>query len=229
MEEREFPRSAMGRWENIAALLWLPIHILGLPLLLVRLVPGITAVGVNFWTYVVGCGCLMLVCIRFLRRDFDRLWERPLFVLAQAGLGFCLLMAANIALSLVLTPFLPEDNPNNQALLNLAKSDQARITTVTVVMAPILEELIFRGGIFGLLRRRSRIAAYAVCLLLFGLYHTWQFALEDPVYWLYLIQYLPAGWMLCRAYEKTECIWTPILLHILNNGVSLWALQGMGG
>ena len=229
MEEREVPRSAMGRWETVAALVWLPIHVLGLPLLLVRLLPGITATGLNFWTYVFGCGFLMLFCIRFLRRDFDRLWERPLYILGQAVLGLFLLLAANILLSLVLTPFLPQDNPNNQALLDLAKRDRARITAATVVLAPILEELIFRGGLFGLLRRWSRVAAYAVCLLVFAVYHTWQYALEDPIYWLYLLEYLPAGWLLCRSYEKTECIWTPILLHILNNSLSLWALQGMGG
>ena len=150
-------------------------------------------------------------------------------ILGQALMGFVLLMAANVVLSLLLAPLLPEENPNNQTLLDLARAERQRITVISVILAPILEELIFRGGVFGLLRRKSRLLGYAACLLLFGLYHTWQYALADPIYWLYLVQYLPAGYLLCRSYEKTECIWTPILLHILNNGISLWALQAQGG
>ena len=229
MEENKLPRSEMRPWETAAALLWLPVHMLGLPLGLMFLFPQMSMANVNFWTYALGAGALTLICIGFLRRDFDRLWERPLYILGQAVLGFALLMAANLVLSLVLSPLFPEDNPNNSAVLDLVKSERQRMIAITAVLAPILEELMFRGGVFGLLRRKSRVLAYAVCLLIFGLYHTWQFALGDPIYWLYLLQYLPAGFLLCRAYEKTECIWTAILLHILNNCVSLWALQGIGG
>ena len=98
-----------------------------------------------------------------------------------------------------------------------------------MLLTPLVEELMFRGGIFGLLRRRSRVLAYAGSILLFAVYHTWQYALTDPRNWLYLLQYLPASFALCRCYEKTESIWTPILFHVLNNGVSLLALSLMGG
>ena len=36
----------------------------------------------------------------------------------------------------------------------------------------------------------------------------------------------PQAIILCRSYEKTECIWTAILLHMLNNSISLLALGG---
>ena len=229
MEENSLPVSRMSNRESTAALVWLPVHVLGLPLLLARLSPQMSVANINFWTYVIGTGALCLLCAGFLRRDFDRLWERPMNILGKALLGVVLLMAANAVLNLLLSPLMPEENPNNQTLLDLAKAERQRITVITVILAPILEELIFRGGVFGLLRRKSRLLGYAVCLLLFGLYHTWQYALADPIYWLYLVQYLPAGYLLCRSYEKTECIWTPILLHILNNGISLWALKAQGG
>ena len=229
MEENKLPRSEMRRWETVLALLWLPVHVLGLPLLLLLLFPQMSMANVNFWTYALGAAALTLSCLVFLRRDFDRLWERPLYILGQAALGYALLMLANYLLAVVLGPFLPQDNPNNMALMDMVKAERQRIIAISVILAPILEELIFRGGVFGLLRRWNRVLAYGACLLLFGLYHTWQFALSDPIYWLYLIQYLPAGFFLCRSYEKTECIWTSILLHILNNGMSLWLLQMVGG
>ena len=226
MEEKKLPRSEMRLWQSIAAILWLPMHIYGFPWLLLRLFPGFTVGGLNFWTYAFGAGFLTLLCLGFLRRDFDRLWERPLYILGQALWGFFLLMAANFLLAILLYAFLPQENPNNQTILDLAKTDRGRILAITVVLAPLVEELMFRGGVFGLLRRWNRWLAYGLCVLAFGLYHTWQYALTDPIFWLYMLQYLPAGFLLCRSYEKTECIWTPILLHMLNNTISLLVLGG---
>lgn len=229
MEERSIPRSEMRLYERIGALLWIPVHVLGLPLLLLLLFPEISSSSLNFWTYAVGCSALTLLCLGFLRRDFDRLWEKPLRILGTAGLGFCVLLLVDALLSALFLFILPWNNPNDYALMELLLEDRQRIIVITAILAPILEELMFRGGVFGLLRRKSRAAAYVLCMLLFALYHTWQYALEDPIYWLYLIQYLPAGFLLCLAYERTECIWTPIFLHMLNNGISLMAMLKAGG
>ena len=225
-ENKQLPRSEMTLWQSIAAILWLPIHVLGLPLTLDYLHPGFTMAGLNFWTYALGAGLMTLLCLSFLRRDFDRVWEQPLYILGQVMLGYVLLMAADFLVALLVYAVAPQENPNNEAILNLVKADRGRILAITIVLAPLLEELMFRGGLFGLLRRWNRVLAYAVCMLVFGLYHTWQYALSDPIFWIYLLQYLPAGYILCRSYEKTECIWTPILLHMLNNGLSLLLLGG---
>ena len=225
-ENKQLPRSEMTLWQSIAAILWLPIHVLGLPLALDYLHPGFTMAGLNFWTYALGAGLMTLLCLSFLRRDFDRVWEQPLYILGQVLLGYVLLMAADFLVALLVYAVAPQENPNNEAILNLVKADRGRILAITIVLAPLLEELMFRGGLFGLLRRWNRVLAYAVCMLVFGLYHTWQYALSDPIFWIYLLQYLPAGYILCRSYEKTECIWTPILLHMLNNGLSLLLLGG---
>ena len=226
MEENRLPRSEMRPWQYAGAILWLPMHVYGLPWLLVRLLPGLTLGGLNFWTSAIGAGLLTALCLSFLRRDFDRLWERPLYILGQAVRGYLYMIAAQFLVSLLVYAILPQSNPNNEAVLDLAKAQRGRILAITIVLAPLVEELMFRGGIFGLLRRWNRYLAYGVCMLVFGLYHTWQYALADPTFWLYLLQYLPAGFILCRSYEKTECIWTSILLHVLNNSVSLLILGG---
>ena len=97
----------------------------------------------------------------------------------------------------------------------------------TVFLAPIVEEAIFRGALFGLLRHKNRAAAYAVSALAFCLYHVYSQALTDPRELLFILEYLPAGLLLARCYERTDSLWGSILLHALNNGVALWAvLQG---
>ncbi len=230
MEENKLTVSRMSRWESVAAIGWLPLHILGMPLLLFLCFPNMSGANMNFWVYAIGVLTLSLLCVRFLIRDFCRFFEAPGRILGEAMTGIALMLVANIALTWALNPFLPDEaNPNNQALLDLARQEWLRIGLATLVLAPILEELMFRGGVFGLLRRWSRPAAYAFCVLLFALYHTWQYALEDPRCWLYMIQYLPAGFLLCFIYDRNECIWASILMHMINNGLSLLIMLYAGG
>ena len=65
-------------------------------------------------------------------------------------------------------------------------------------------------------------------MLLFALYHVWSYALADPTAWIYLLQYLPAGFLLARVYEKTNSLWASIFLHMTVNGVSMLAVSAMG-
>lgn len=225
MEKGKPGPSLMSRWETAAAVGWLPVHILLLPLLLARLRPGISGVTLNFLVYAIGAAALAALCFGFLRRDLDPLCERPGKTLLLVAAAYSLVLLCNSLVSLLL----PAENPNNAALMVLAARDRGKVAVMSLLLAPLVEELMFRGGIFGLLRRYSRVLAYAGCVLLFALYHTWPYARTEPLNWLYLLQYLPASFALCFCYEKTESIWASILFHILNNGISLLALLGMGG
>ncbi len=233
MEGQGLTRSRMSRRETAAALCWLPMHVFLLPLVLLRLFPGMSDADLNLWVFAVGAAALTLLCLGFLRRDFDRLCERPGLVLLQVFVGFVLMMLGGDLVGLLMRLFgdllKPQENPNNAALAELADRERGKVAAISLFLAPLVEELIFRGGLFGLLRRRSRALAYICGILLFAVYHVWQYALLDPVQWLYLLQYVPAAWALCRVYEKTETIWTPLLLHMLNNGLSLWFMNLLGG
>jgi membrane protease YdiL (CAAX protease family) len=233
MEEKQnpLPLSRMSAWETICALCWLPIHIAALPLLLWKLYPGIGSVNLNFATYALGATTLALLCRRFLRRDFDQLCDGFRPVLRQVLLSYLLMIAANMLINRVLYWILPEANPNTEAVVDLVALEPGKSAAMTVLLAPILEELMFRGGIFGLIRRKFRVLAYALSMLLFAAYHVWGYGIANPIYWLFIFQYLPITFLLCRCYEKTETIWCPIFLHMLVNGISLWAqsvLRGLG-
>ncbi len=81
-----------------------------------------------------------------------------------------------------------------------------------VLLLPAFEELIFRGGIYGALRRTLHPAlAVAASALLFGLAH-------EPV------AAAPAaalGVMLAILYERTGSLAAPLAFHALHNGVTL--------
>ena len=95
---------------------------------------------------------------------------------------------------------------------------------VTAVAGPILEELIFRYGIFRPLERRSRFVAYVVTAGLFALMHVWAYAVFDGD-WVQLLDglvYLVGGVVLTAVYDVTGNITFPILLHIWCNSVATY-------
>ena len=230
MERKRIPdfTSDMSRRERLLALLYLPVHMVLLPIpAVVLLERGILSEAMaNFSIYAVGAVYMLLALGRFLRRDFDPLWERPFYVLSEICGHYLLMLVANMAVNSLLL-LMPEENPNNSEIFAMAGEDFGVMAAMAVCLAPIVEELIFRGGIFGLARKRSRRLAYVLSALLFSFYHVWAYALEDVRNLLYLLQYLPVSLLLCRCYERTNSIWGCIFFHMLVNGASFYTMEAL--
>lgn len=225
--------SAQSKWESILAVGYLPVHLVLAPIALNALLraAGVSAMWLNFAVYAVGFVFMLITQRRFLRRDFDTLCDNFLGCIAQVLSCYVAMLCFNMVVSSVLVLILGGDNvsnPNNESVVELSRMSYGPTAALAIFMAPILEELIFRAGIFGTLRRRSRTAAYIVGVLVFSLYHVWSFALEDPRYLIYIIQYLPISYLLCRCYERSSTIWTPIFLHMTVNAVSISVLGKLG-
>ena len=97
-----------------------------------------------------------------------------------------------------------------------------------VVVAPVAEEIIFRGWLYGLMRKEtstkmtnawSMILSSLLVSLLFGLVH-FQWNVSVNVFALSLV--------LCALREITGTINAGILVHMLKNGVAFWLLYVMG-
>lgn len=85
-----------------------------------------------------------------------------------------------------------------------------------VVIAPVAEEVLMRGYLYGKLRKFIPIAAATIITsLLFSLMHfQWNVALNV----------LPLGIVLVALREHTGSIWAGILLHMLKNGIAFYLL-----
>ena len=109
-----------------------------------------------------------------------------------------------------------------------AQLDSAPYMTLLIVvfLAPFVEEVLFRGLVFGNLKGKSRPVAYVVSCALFALLHVWQFAVvhQDVTYFLLMLQYLVPGVVLAWVYDRSGTLWTPIALHALANGLSVLAI-----
>ena len=223
--------SRMTRGETIAALLYLPLHVWLLPTILYSLpeIAPLSDLTVNIIVYITGAVYMLVFLGRFLRRDFDPFCDHMGYCILQILVCYGMMLAFNLILSGVLTLLLPADsaNPNNSAVMEMAGVEYGKTAALAIFLAPLVEEPVFRGAIFGTLRSRNRILAYAVSMLIFALYHVWGYALQDPIYWLYLLQYLPVSWLLCRCYERCNSIWGNIFFHMLVNAISISALNAL--
>ena len=216
--------SALTRREAICVLSWLPVHIVLLPVALglVAERTGLTENMANFIVYGVGAVYMVLVAFRFLRRDFDPLADHPLRCVLEVVWSYLAMMAFNLLLFSLMTAALPDsENPNNAEVMSLVLHDTGPMKAAAMVLAPIVEELMFRAGLFGVLRRKNRVLAYAVSMAAFALYHIWSYALTNPLYLVYLLQYLPVGWLLARCYERTISIWCGIFFHMAVNTIAI--------
>lgn len=113
-------------------------------------------------------------------------------------------------------------NPNNANVTSLATAHFWPMAVFSVIFAPVVEETLVRGVVFGAFHRKSRIAAYAASILLFSIMHTWGYFGRVSLGTLAIsaLQYVPASLALGWAYEKSGSILTPMALHCFINAVS---------
>ena len=215
--------------QKVWGLIFLPLHIFVLPLFISMLdyyMPGLlTDVSANIVYYGLSLGFCLICMWSYLRRGFDFLIDNFRLNTASVFSSYIVYMLFALLVSAFLLWILGDNfsNPNNEAVELSAGESYGVMLGLTVFIAPIVEEILFRGVLFGSLRKENRAAAYIISIALFGFGHLWQYALVemDMRLLVYIIQYIPAGYVLARLYERTSCIWLPIFFHM---GVNLAAM-----
>ena len=151
------------------------------------------------------------------------IWVVTIGLLVSYGLAFVGEMIQNLLLQT------SDSEATNQVLVEaLVQSNFALMFIQTVIIAPFVEEMLFRGLIFNGLRQKNIILAHIVSAFLFGLLHVYSYILAgDMSEWIKLIPYMTVGFSLSFAYEKRQTIFAPILLHSLKNCIAVLLLALM--
>lgn len=142
------------------------------------------------------------------------------------GGGFLLLYGTNFVLSLMMSFLAPELSSSNQtAIESMATYAPMQMFVSSVLLAPFLEELIFRVGIFQTMYEKSPGIAYVLSSFLFGLVHVIQGLLAgDLSQLIFLPSYAVLGATFAYMYEKNENFFVPMTVHMLNNLISYLVL-----
>lgn len=94
---------------------------------------------------------------------------------------------------------------------------RVQIAVAAVLVAPVIEELLFRGLLYGLLRRHARpVLAMIAVGMLFGAIH------DSPVAFVPLSLF---GVLMCYLYEKTGRLSVPIVAHMIFNGIMVMLME----
>ena len=152
-------------------------------------------------------------------------WPKLLLI---ALLGFGSYWLLSTGLDAIIHLAWPEFQNINDAGIAQDSRAQFWLTAFgTVLLVPLAEETLFRGLIFGALRNKNRIIAYAVSVLLFAFVHVMGYVGIAPLHTLLLciLQYIPAGIVLAFAYEYSGSILTPILIHTAVNAVAILSMR----
>lgn len=226
----------MSPGEQIAGTVFFVIYLLVLPFAaapLFRLVghlldASITVAMQTAICYYVLFAVTIIIFHGFLARTSQRLAENLEDALKTLGVGLVALYGLNELAYRLLGLFLESRTNLNNGTVSVRMDSAPNMTLLIVLLlAPFVEEVLFRGLVFGNLRHRSRLLAYAASCLLFALLHVWQFAVvrQDLTYFLLMLQYLVPGLVLAWAFEHSGTLWTSVALHALANALSMWTMN----
>ena len=190
--------------------------------------PGMTAL------YSVISYALAVILIIFVPLAFVKKWKTsreemglnglPTWTdlgLAPVGFVVAALAAAGLAAVFSVFPWFDVSEAQDVGFSTFLTGGERALAFITlVVLAPILEELIFRGFLYGKLRARfSMPISIIVTSLVFAILH-FQWNVGVNVFALSVV--------LCALREVTGTVYSGIIAHMIKNGVAFYLLYILG-
>jgi len=227
----------MSPGEQIAGVIFFVIYLLVLPFAtapIFRLVERLLATDIsasleNIIYYYILFAVTVIIFHGFLARTSRHLVDNLGIAVKSVLVGLVGLYGLNeLVFRLTNLVFTNHTNLNDNTISAQIEDAPHMTILIIVFLAPFVEEVLFRGLVFGNLKSKSRLTAYAVSCLLFAALHVWQFAVvqQDITYFLLMVQYLVPGIVLAWAYEHSGTLWSSIGLHMAANALATWAMVG---
>ncbi|MBO7184250.1 MAG: CPBP family intramembrane metalloprotease [Oscillospiraceae bacterium] len=216
-----------GKEKNIG-FAYLVFQLFFLPLLLQLLSSvfffSINETLINFIYFSLNFCSVIAIFSRFMKKSLLRAYRFPREVFANAAIGFLVYWLCIIVMSILTQILFPDFvNINDSQIVSILGDHPVLMFLGTVIFAPVAEEALHRGLVFGALFQKNIPLAYGLSALLFAAIHVMQYVgLYTPGYLLLaFVQYLPAGIILAWGYQRSGCILTPMLIHAANNAIAI--------
>lgn len=234
-------------WLAIALPIWVFVSFVFAQMLVVAIIAALREFGVEFTAIntsvleTVAAAVIYLLCFGIIvsfpmwvrgfktTREDVGLMRLPSWMdIGLAPAGFVIYLMCSALMMYVVAQLVPDFNATESqdiGFQDLTKQYEYVLAFVTLVLiAPIAEEAIFRGYLYGKLRKSVPIwAAIVVTSVLFGLLHMkWDGGLLAganvglDVFMLSVV--------MCSLREVTGNIWAGIVLHMMKNGLAFYLL-----
>ena len=184
----------------------------------------------NILYYTINFAAVVGIFWRFLQASLQHAAQNISAVLIPAVVYFFVYRFADTLLNVAIYALFPDFfNVNDANIGQMAQGQLPMWAFATIVLVPPVEELLFRGALFGGLYGKNKILAWVVSVLGFALvhvmgyigYYTWDVLL------ICILQYLPAGICFAFAYRQSGNILSPILIHAAANTIAMLSLATM--
>lgn len=179
----------------------------------------------NLFLYVSLTLIFIIIYFKDLKKDFKNFIKNPKSIL-KIGInywikGLFIMMVSSFIFNIIGIG----TSVNQEQNIELLKKMPLYELISAILLAPILEELVFRRGLKNAFKN-NYLYAYTVGLI-FGFIHITT-SLSSPIMILLIIPYSAMGVAFGFAYKKTNNIFSTITIHMLHNAISL-GLAMLGG
>lgn len=140
--------------------------------------------------------------------------------LLLAPVGFIAYMITSGIVVWAISQMIPAFNPTQTQQIGFQMISQRHeliLAFITLVMvAPFCEELLFRGFLYGKLKKHTkRWIAIIITSILFGAAHMqWNVSIDTFVLSVFL----------CLVRDMTKSLWPSIIIHMIKNGIAFYLL-----
>ena len=190
----------------------------------------------NFSVYLVGLVIILLLAKPYLLQDLESSRNNTKKFFVFIGQGILIYYVGNV-IGNILTELLgiTGDSENQKTIVALLQSKYVAIVLLTtVILAPLIEEIVFRKAFFDLLSKKTKMNSITIIVvsgISFAMIH-FVMAILDILLseqglgallseLIYIVPYFISGLVLGYIYEKSERnILVPITIHMLNNILS---------
>ena len=214
----------MRKYEKTLGWIFLAMTPVGLPMLIVYLCQLLPVqpdnAQLNIILFAVEFVLALLIFHKFLWKNAKQAFRRPGKTFLWLGIGFAAYNLGSNLIAILVALIAPDfANANDANIADMLQEHYWLMMLCIVVLVPIVEETLYRGLVFGSLRKRCRWLAYVVSVCLFSAMHLVGYiGTLSPLHLvLSFIQYLPGGFALALAYDKSDSIWTGIMIHATIN------------
>lgn len=115
-----------------------------------------------------------------------------------------------------------QTSENQQLIESITTSYPVIMIFVSCILAPIVEEMLFRGIVFGWIYEWNPKMAHLISAFIFGFIHIMSAVFAGNLLeWVQIFSYGLMGFALSYLYEKQNNIYVPILSHMMNNIISM--------
>lgn len=222
----------------IVGMILFPFYLYGIPRLLSMAINlfsektgyVVSQVLYNLYFYLIMMAIILLLFGRFLVDSFKRIkTSAPIYWWIAAPILGLLGVYAGNSVAMIITNLLTDrqESVNNETVFSFFNEMPPVIILMTVVFAPIVEEIMFRAIVFRPIARLKygRFFAYLIACLGFASIHVVSNAIElgDPTELIFIVSYLPAAIALAAVYQTVKNIWGSIFVHSMINAIGMFA------